>query len=87
MDVSGDRKFLTVVPTTKLTPDAEGRVDVTVSADYLVDLDRTGLKLDGGTKGGAIHDAYDFEVEAASAGAFTLPIPAAPGDDPFSPPC
>ncbi|MFO0554268.1 MAG: PQQ-binding-like beta-propeller repeat protein [Polyangiaceae bacterium] len=81
VDVSGDRKFLTIVPTTRFEGDANGRVHVTLSADYLVDLERAGLKLDAGVKGGTLQETFDFELTEPSSGALALPIPAAPGDD------
>lgn len=77
VDVSGDRKFITIVP---ITAFAAGSLTVSVTTDYLVDLDRNGLKFSGGTRGGTIDRSLTFEVTRPSTGAFALPIPAAPGD-------
>jgi outer membrane protein assembly factor BamB len=75
-EISGDGKFLLVTPLTGFAP---GAIQVDVSADYLVDLKRTGLKLSGGTKGGTAKTSFVSTV-APDLPPFTLPIPKQPGD-------
>ncbi|HEY2515273.1 MAG TPA: PQQ-binding-like beta-propeller repeat protein, partial [Polyangiaceae bacterium] len=50
--VSGDGKFVTITPKTAFTPAADGTVQIDVSAPYLVNMTRSGLRLSGGTPGG-----------------------------------
>jgi outer membrane protein assembly factor BamB len=51
-EISGDGKFAIVTPVTGWTAGTDGTVTVTISGNYLVGLDRHGLKLSGGTPGG-----------------------------------
>jgi outer membrane protein assembly factor BamB len=50
--VSGDGKFVTVVPQPAFTPGADGTLSITVSAPYLMGMTRAGLDLSGGTRAG-----------------------------------
>ena len=79
--ISGDRKFLTLTPRSPLTPDAGGEVHVTITGRYLVDPDREGLKLTGGSPGGDIEESFTFSLRPPRTGPFPLPIPQSPGDD------
>lgn len=78
--VSGDRRFFTVTPRTRLTGDALGHVRLTVSGNYLVDPMREGLRFTGGTLGGSLAAAFDFTLRPDRAGPLPLPVPSAPGD-------
>jgi outer membrane protein assembly factor BamB len=81
VSVSGDRKFVTVVPETPYAGVPGGTVAVHVTGDYLVNLDRQGLRFTGGEKGGAIDETFRFDVRPRTAGgAMPLPVPQAPGD-------
>src|SRR5262249_61775559 len=76
-EVSGDRKFLTVIPLDRLAGPAGGPLHVDVEGDYLVNPDRDGLRFSGGSIGGAVAPHLDLQGRpAASAGA--LPPPARP---------
>ena len=80
-EVSGDRKFITIIPEGRLAGPAGGPLRVTIAGDYLVDPTRTGLRFTGGTRGGSFAETVDVRVRpAADGGALPLPVPAAPGD-------
>jgi len=79
--VSGDRTFLSLVPTAPWADAAGGTVEVRVQGDYLTNLDRDGLRFTGGEVGGSFDETFTLTVAARDEGAFALPIPAAPGDD------
>ncbi|MBK9180530.1 MAG: PQQ-binding-like beta-propeller repeat protein [Acidimicrobiales bacterium] len=81
IDVSGDRKFVTVVPRDLWAGPAGGTLTVRVTGDYLVGLDRDGLRFSGGTVGGSVDETFTFEVRPWPAdAAFPFSVPAAPGD-------
>jgi outer membrane protein assembly factor BamB len=65
--VSGDGKFLTIVPQTAFASAADGTVSISVSAPYLVNMQRSGLKLSGGTPGGTATLAMQPKVSAGAA--------------------
>ncbi len=75
--VSGDRKFLTVIPRTGFAP---GEMSIRMRGDYLVDLEREGLRFLGGRVGGSFDQTLRFEVEGPSDSELPLPVPAQPGD-------
>jgi outer membrane protein assembly factor BamB len=52
VDVAGNGRFVTITPTQPLVGDANQRITLDVSADFLVDPERQGLKLSGGRPGG-----------------------------------
>ena len=79
-DVAGDGKFVTVTPTSGFTAGADGKVHVSIAADYLVDLDRDGLKLSGGKPGGSVAADWTFTLAPGAAPTLPLPTPHAPGD-------
>ncbi len=74
-EVAGNGRFLTVTPNTPLAPAADGTIGVTVSAPYLIGLDRTGLKLSGGTPGGTATLSFRAMIAAADPAPYALPIP------------
>ena len=79
--VSGDRKFVTVVPQGRWIGSGGGQLSVTVRGSYLVNPDRQGLRFSGGTVGGSFEEHFAFEVAATSASApLPLPVPSAPGE-------
>jgi outer membrane protein assembly factor BamB len=69
VSVSGDGKFLTLVPTQPL---AAGAVAISVSAGTLINQDRTGLKLSGGTPGGTALFSWTPTVNAPAPSPFPL---------------
>lgn len=80
-EVSGDRKFLTLIPEGRLAGPAGGALNVRVAGSYRVDPERHGLRFSGGTVGGQFLADLDFGVRpAANGGALPLPVPAGPGD-------
>ncbi len=78
--LAGDGKFVTITPTTGFTPDANGNVTVALAGNYLTDLTRTGLKLSGGTVGGAVSGTFTFALGTPGAYPLAAPIPTQPGD-------
>ena len=79
VDVSGDRKFLTIIPKVPWAAPAGGEVAMRVEGDYLVDPERTGLRFRGGRVGGRFEQTFRFAVRARAAGAMPLPVPKSPG--------
>ncbi|MFO0679867.1 MAG: PQQ-binding-like beta-propeller repeat protein [Polyangiaceae bacterium] len=77
--VSGDRRFVTVVPTTKFTKGANGKVRITIQGDYLQDPTRSGIVFSGGRKAGRMNTTFDFDVAEGPAG-YDYPVPDGPGD-------
>ena len=70
--VSGDGKFVTIVPQAPFTAGADGTVSITVNAPYLVDLTRKGLDLSGGTPGGTATFAFKPTVNSAGTASIAL---------------
>src|SRR5262245_3150586 len=80
-EVSGDRKFLTLIPEGRLAGPPGGPVRVTISGRYLIDPARDGLRFTGGTVGGSFSRTFEVAVRpAADGGPLPLPVPAVPGD-------
>jgi len=63
--VSGDGKFVTIVPKAPLQAAADGTVSIDVTAPYLVDMQRHGLALSGGSRGGTAHLSMKPTLTAA----------------------
>ena len=79
-EVSGDRKFVTIVPLAPWAPETGGTLTVEVTGQYLVNPTREGLRFSGGEVGGAFARSNTFEVRAiAPDDTLPLPVPAAPG--------
>ncbi len=82
-DVSGDRRYITVIPKTPWVGDAGGTITVQVKGDYLDDLtSRNGLrfKFRPGV-GGSFDETFTFTIGARSTTAFPFIVADAPGDD------
>lgn len=73
--VAGDGKFVTITPRTSLPSE----LDLRVTARYLVDHERRGLRLLGGVPGGDVSTTIHLKTHAL--GATTIVAPAAPGDN------
>ncbi len=80
VEVSANRAFLTVRPDGAYAADGDGRVRITVAADYLVDPERTGLRFEGGARGGRVEETFDFAVAPGTPGPLALALPAGPGE-------
>jgi outer membrane protein assembly factor BamB len=79
IEVSGDRKFLTVVPEGEWMPGSP--LDVHVVGRYLVNPTRQGLRFSGGQVGGTFDQTFTFAVRTLGPDdAIPLPVPATPGD-------
>jgi len=81
VEVSGDRRFLTVEPEELFLGDVDRMFTVSVSGRYLVDPDREGLAFSGGEVGGTFDEAFTFERAETPPMEVPLPFPSAPGED------
>ena len=80
-EVSGDRKFITIIPLAPWAGESGGQLSVAIDGNYLVNPTRKGLRFSGGTVGGAFSQHSTFAVRAIGADdTLPLPVPAAPGD-------
>lgn len=75
VEVSGERRFLTVVPEPAFVADAGGRVRITLSGVWLTDPDREGLLFEGGEPGGSFEETFEFALLPAVTDTFPLPVP------------
>lgn len=80
VDVSGDRRFVTIVPKSSYAAADGGAVTVRVQGNYLVGLDRDGLRFSGGHVGGRFDQSFRFGVRPRAGKELPLPVPRAPGD-------
>ncbi len=76
-EISGDGKFVTITPKTRFPA---GKVTISASGKYLVDMERKGLRLSGGKVGGEVSSSLSFTVDGADLPAFPLPVARAPGE-------
>ena len=82
-DVSGDRRYITVIPNTPWVGDSGGTIEVRVKGNYLDELtSRNGLrfKFREGV-GGSFNETFTFDIGARSKTAFPFIVADAPGDD------
>ncbi len=77
--VSGDRRFLTIVPQPALVPDASGNVTLSITGQYLENFNRTGLVLSGGTAAGTFTQNVKFSLTPDQSWALPLAIPQTAG--------
>ena len=80
VDVSGDRKFITLVPQTTWTGAAGGSLRVQVQDNYLVNPERSGLRFTAGESGGGFDQTFVFAVQPHGKTGRTLQVPQTPGD-------
>ena len=80
VEVSGDRRFLTVAPRGHLVPDGAGGVSIRVTGQYLVGFERDGLSFTGGTPGGSFDQTFRFDLRPAAAQPYALAVPVSLGD-------
>lgn len=81
-DVSGDRRYVTIVPRTPWVGDAGGTINVRVRGEYLDRLTfRDGLRFffSPGV-GGAFDETFTFQIAPRSSTAFPFEVAEAPGD-------
>ena len=62
VEVSADRRFVTIVPETAWTGPAGGALQVTLRGGYLTDPWRVGLKTFAGSRSGRFEQRFDFAV-------------------------
>lgn len=81
-DVSGDRRYITVIPATPWVPDGGGTIHVRVQGRYLDELtERNGLRFEFRPGvGGTFDETFTFEIPARGRSAFPFPVATAPGD-------
>ena len=80
VDVSGDRRFITIVPKGSYAGPAGGAITMRVQGNYLGGLDRSGLRFSGGHVGGRFDQSFRFGVRPRAGGELPLPVPQARGD-------
>jgi hypothetical protein len=82
-DVSGDRRYITVIPKTPWVEDTGGTIEVRVRGDYLDELThREGLRFTFRPGvGGSFDETFTFDIPARSETAFPFPVADAPGDE------
>ncbi len=80
LQVSGDRKFVTVTPSVAFTGDESGDLELHIEGDYLEEFDRTGLQFQGGQVAGSFSKTFSFHVSAPGPATLPLPVPSQPGD-------
>ncbi|MBI5534372.1 MAG: PQQ-like beta-propeller repeat protein [Deltaproteobacteria bacterium] len=78
VQISGNRRFLTLVPKTAW-PSASGSLQLQISGTFLDNPVRDGLLFTGGTAAGTFAFDHTFQVQKG-AGAFPYAVPSAPGD-------
>ena len=76
-EVSADRRFLVITPQTSFSGSS---VAVHVTGQYLVDLDRDGLKMTGGTPGGSLDQTLALAIAPPPAAPYALQAPDATSD-------
>ncbi len=75
-DVSGDRHFLVVLPKEgNFQPGTDGKINLRMQGQYLVDPAREGLKFSGGKKGGTFDQRYTFGVRPAQSSQYAVRVP------------
>ena len=81
-DVSGDRRYITVIPRTPWVGDDGGTINVRVKGEYLDQLTyRQGLRftfLPGA--GGSFDETFSFEIAPRATSPFPFEVASAPGD-------
>ncbi|MCA9521984.1 MAG: PQQ-binding-like beta-propeller repeat protein, partial [Myxococcales bacterium] len=74
IDISGDRRFVTIIPRGRWVGPTGGTLTVTIKGNYLVDFERDGLAFSGGTVGGTFDKTFTFDVPATNdSGSLTVP--------------
>ncbi|MGD8826719.1 MAG: PQQ-binding-like beta-propeller repeat protein, partial [Myxococcales bacterium] len=83
VDVSGDQRYLTVIPSAPWVGDAGGTIEVRVQGSYLDQLlSRTGLLFDFEPGvGGTFDQTFTFDVPARGPTAFPFPVAESPGEE------
>lgn len=76
MLVSGDRRFLTIVPSTTF---AQDEITLSIKGKYLVNPKREGLLFSGGVVGGSFDETFHFKVDKGTSD-YGFSIPEYPGD-------
>ena len=79
-EVSGDRKFITLVPTQNFAVPDGGELSVHIDGNYLVNFQREGLRFSGGEVGGTFERTFRFQIRSPRPGGLPLPVPGEPGD-------
>jgi outer membrane protein assembly factor BamB len=62
VEVGATDRFVNIVPMEAWVPDADGKITVTLTADYKTSLSRFGLKFFGGRKTGSVDETFTFGI-------------------------
>lgn len=79
IEVSGDRRFVTVVPKNAFIADNAEQVRIELSGNYLTDPERTGLATTGGKVAGTFQSEFLFHLEYGKSSELAFAIPNGPG--------
>ena len=80
VDVSADRRFVTVVPETTWAGAEGGTLRVVLRGGFRTEPWRLGLKAFGGTKSGRFEQRFEFAVRPRAPAAIPYTVPQRPGD-------
>ncbi|MCX5867026.1 MAG: PQQ-binding-like beta-propeller repeat protein [Proteobacteria bacterium] len=81
VQVSGERRFLTVEPLDFFPAGTSGKMSLTISGSYLVNPERDGLRFSGGDQAGNFLETFTFSLNQSGPQTLPLPVPQNPGDD------
>jgi outer membrane protein assembly factor BamB len=81
VQVSGERRFLTVEPLDSYASGNDRKMSLTITGSFLENLERDGLRFSGGDKAGDFSETYTFALDRSGPAALPLPVPQNPGDD------
>ena len=62
VEVGATNRFVNIVPVETWMPEADGKITITITADYKTRLSRFGLKFFGGRKTGSISKTFSFAI-------------------------
>lgn len=79
VNVSADRRFVTIIPQEKWADAAGGTLAVTLKGKIITDMSRVGLKFFGGSDGGTFEQTFNFKIAPRQGGAMPYSAPVRPG--------
>ncbi len=80
VNVSADRKFITIIPREKWTGSEGGILTINLKGTFITEMSRIGLKFFGGSEGGIYDQTFTFKINARKNIPMPYKIPAKQGD-------
>ncbi len=80
VNVSADRKFITVIPEEKWTGSEGGLLTINLKGKFITGMSRIGLKFFGGSVGGQYDQTFTFKVRRRRTAGMPYKIPQKAGD-------